>query len=164
MGFETCLRTRTEGCPVAMTPFWSQRWWTAGVAVVEVRAAIGKRTGRDEGGNTTTHTHTHTHRWALSRLTARYSQDRLAVIQCVCVCVCVCVFWCTCKCVCTCSQSSWKRERQHSRVLKQLRALIRLRAEISLDDKNSGTGLEEGASRAAGGGMGSGVTGSRMVY
>ena len=55
-------------------------------------------------------------------------------------------------------------ERQHSRVLKQLRALIRLQAEISLDDKNSGTGLEEVASRAAGGGMGAGVTGNRMVY
>lgn len=47
------------------------------------------------------------------------------------------------------------RERQHSRVLKQLRALIRLQAEISLDDKNTGTGLEGGASRAAGGGIGS---------
>lgn len=43
-----------------MTPLWSQRWWTAGVAVVEVTAATGKRTGRDGGGNTTTHTHTHT--------------------------------------------------------------------------------------------------------
>lgn len=36
-------------------------------------------------------------------------------------------------------------------MLKQLRAVIRLQAEISLDDKNSGTGLEEDASRAAGG-------------
>lgn len=44
------------------------------------------------------------------------------------------------------------RERQHSRVLKQLRAVIRLQAEISLDDKTSGTGVEEGSSRAAGGG------------
>lgn len=42
-------------------------------------------------------------------------------------------------------------ERQHSRALKQLRALIRLQAEISHDDKNSGTGLDEGASEAAGG-------------
>ena len=55
------------------------------------------------------------------------------------------------------------RERQHSRVLNQLRGLIRLQAEISLDDKNSGTGLEEGASRAAGGGLGSRATGSQMV-
>lgn len=45
------------------------------------------------------------------------------------------------------------RERQHSRVLKQLRVVIRLQAEISLDDKNSATGLEEGASRATEGGV-----------
>ncbi len=64
-------------------------------------------------------------------------------------------------CVCDCKLV--ERERQHSRVLKQLRALIRLQAEISLDDKNSGTGLEEDASRAAGGGIGSGATGSQMV-
>ncbi len=65
--------------------------------------------------------------------------------------------------VCVCARKGAERERQHSRVLKQLRALIRLQAEISLDDKNSGTGLEEGASRAAGGGMGSEATGSQMV-
>lgn len=41
-------------------------------------------------------------------------------------------------------------------MLKQLRALIRLQAEISLDDENSGTRLEKDASRTAGGGVGSG--------
>lgn len=49
------------------------------------------------------------------------------------------------------------RERQHSRVLKQLRVVIRLQAEISLDDKNSATGLEEGASRATEGGAAPGT-------
>lgn len=39
-------------------------------------------------------------------------------------------------------------------MLKQLRVVIRLQAEISLDDKNSATGLEEGAGRATDGGVG----------
>lgn len=69
-----------------------------------------------------------------------------------------------CECVCVRERGGERRERQHSGVLKQLRGLIRLQAEISLDDKNSGTGLEEGVSRAAGGGFwGPGVAGSQMV-
>lgn len=56
------------------------------------------------------------------------------------------------------------RERQHSRVLKQLRVVIRLQAEISLDDKNSATGLEEGASRAAEGGVAPGTLASMLPH
>ena len=133
-------------------------------AVVDSRSGSGGGEGcyrqADRQGWRWQREHTHTHRWAHSRLTASYSQHRLAVILCVCVCVCVYMS----VCVYVHARQLKESERQHSRVLKQLRALIRLQAEISLDDKNSGTGLEEVASRAAGGGMGSGVTGNRMVY
>ena len=105
-----------------------------------------------------TRTHTHT------QMSTQQTDCKLQPTQTSChtVCVCVCVYMSVC--VYVHARQLKESERQHSRVLKQLRALIRLQAEISLDDKNSGTGLEEVASRAAGGGMGSGVTGNRMVY
>lgn len=45
----------------------------------------------------------------------------------------------------------------------QLRVVIRLQAEISLDDKNSATGLEEGASRATEGGVAPGTL-TKLYY
>lgn len=105
---------------------------------------------------THTHIYTHTHGhaeqsdWPQSKLQPGQTGSRAMPV-------------CMSVCVRARKRAERKRERQHSRVLKQLRTLIRLQAEISLDDENSGTGLEEDARRTAGGGVGPRTTGSQMV-
>lgn len=81
-------------------------------------------TGRVEGGDTHTQTDRHTAagEWQL-RLHGKLQPTQAGCIQYVCVCV-----W---------AHGEKLEERQHSGVLKQLRALIRLQAEISHDDKLS---------------------------
>lgn len=127
---------------------------------MKMKVATSKSKRRDGGGDTTSHAHTYIHTRTRTQLEqSDRPESKLQPTQtgsrAMPVCMSVCVR--------ARKRAERKRERQHSRVLKQLRTLIRLQAEISLDDENSGTGLEEDARRTAGGGVGPRTTGSQMV-
>lgn len=133
MGFETCLGRRTEESLVA-----------SGSSGGEGCYRLADRKGW-RWWHTHTQTGTQPQQSDCHGFTASASADADWLSYSMCVCLCV---------VSVYVHRGKLGERQHSRVLKQLRALIRLQAEISHDDKNSQTGLEESASRTAAGGAG----------